>query len=164
MKKPDLRNGMIVKTTTGEIGIVLKGVNTRYGICDIVKFKNSFAKFSEFDENLNGDDYSIVEVYDINFWGADINELFDIQNASMKRAIIWKKEIDWTKVPKWTKVQVKVDKDGVWKNRYFMGKENKFFLATGRDEFTYEGYHCSLFYQCRLHESVKPKEEWYKKN
>ena len=67
MKKSDLRNGMIVKTTTGEIGIVLKGVNTRYGICDIVKFKNSFAKFSEFDENLNGDDYSIVEVYDINF-------------------------------------------------------------------------------------------------
>lgn len=90
MKKSDLRNGMIVKTTDDEVGIILKGVKTRYGVSDIVKFEYGFDMLSYFDENLTRDDYSIVEVYDIDFWAAGINELFCIDNI-MRRTLIWKK-------------------------------------------------------------------------
>lgn len=168
MKKSDLRNGMIVKTVNGEVGIVLKGVKTRYGISDIVKFKHGFERLFNFDENLNCDGYSIVEVYDIIFWGADINELFCI-NDVMKRALLWKKEIDWTKVPKWTKVQVRDENSEEWKNRYFIEIETENitpYFVTPFDEFTYDKKDDEIciygYTQCRLHESVKPKEEWYK--
>lgn len=168
MKKSDLRNGMIVKTANGEVGIVLKGVKTRYGISDIVKFKYGFERLFNFDENLNCDDCSIVEIYDIDFWGADINELFCI-NDKMKRALLWKKEIDWTKVPKWTKVQVRDFDLEEWKNGYFLKCEDEEytgsypFIATSCDEFTIStaDRKKERFAHCRLHESVEPKEEWY---
>ncbi len=169
MKKSDLRNGMIVRTRSNKMGVVLKDVETIYGICDIVKFKDDFSNLSNYNNDLCSDNerYDIVEVYKTSSWGANMNNLLNLNSCFITS--LWKREIDWSKVPKWTKVQVRDFDSEEWKNGYFLKCEDEEytgsypFIATSCDEFTIStaDRKKERFAHCRLHESVEPKEEWY---
>lgn len=79
-------------------------------------------------------------------------------------------EIDWHKVPKGTRVQVRDYTTQEWENAYFVSyAENVFPLSFESspikdDEFTKikaERF-SKIFKYCRIHESVKIPNEWYK--
>lgn len=81
-----------------------------------------------------------------------------------------KREIDWTKVPKGTKVQVRDSVTEEWKNKYFVKfheriKETPFEASLLLDDY-FTGLRMedeSAFWKyCRIHESVKIPDEWYR--
>lgn len=82
-----------------------------------------------------------------------------------------KKELDWSKVPRGTKVQVRDDENQEWENRYFIkyipsdDKEYPFKTSKWLDD-NYINlkmeYLCDIWKYCRIHESVKIPDEWYK--
>lgn len=81
-----------------------------------------------------------------------------------------KREIDWTKVPRGTKIQVKDEDDEEWVNKYLISFNNEYFnlpYYVSRildndyvgDVMEDAGSHWG---QCRIHESVKIPNKWYK--
>lgn len=167
MKKSDLKNGMIVEDNNGKKAIVLLNVKTAKGQKDIIKYKDSFAYIENFDDNLiyYNKEQRIVRIYDTASWAATLGELFS-EDYYLK--LIWERELDWDRVDKFTKVQVRFSESDTWRNRYYLGRSEKTetshsFKATPYDEYVYEkGDGDRSYPYCRLHESVKIKEEWYK--
>ena len=153
MKKSDLRNGMIVECKDGIRGIFLG---------DRIIFDYGFTRDSFIQDDLtckDRDEFDIIAIYQcVDAW--DITDIF--KDKCLK--LLWKRErkIDYNKVPRWTRVQVRDNDNEDWKNRYFLGRDGKWFLATGRDKFSYEEDCFSQYEQCRIHSSVDIKEEWYK--
>lgn len=81
-----------------------------------------------------------------------------------------KKELDWSKVPRGTKVQVKDKEDRHWYNEYLVkydSLEEKYAFRTSKwlDD-DYIGFkmeeESNVWQYCRIHESVKIPDEWYK--
>ena len=166
MKKSDLKDGMIVEYRKRECG------DDRYNIVLNNRFVSlqGWMKFEDYNEDLTFEgsyssdrNWDIVKVYK----PKKLNSLQEIYEDDLE--LIWEreKEIDWSKVPKWTKVQVRDEDSREWKNRYFLRFEDEEYTAypyyvTHLSEFIdSKGEERGFYKQCRLHESVEPKKEWY---
>ncbi len=162
MRKEDLKDGMIIEVECSNLQTVRL---IKLG-CRAVGFNISAILTSMTDDLSWGDwDCRIIKV----FKNISMTCLEDINNDKCLE-LIWKRgrEIDWSKVPKWTKVQVKDFDEEDWENNYLIEfKKDKtgkdIFTTTNCDKFTYADYGDACdWWQCRIHESVEIKEEWYK--
>lgn len=164
-KKSDLRNSMVVEIARGDKLLVLG--DTFSGEGDTLSSEDFWIDLIDYDDDLNNcyEELNIVKVYNIVKSGT-LKGIF----KQGKLELIWEreKEIDWEKVPEGTKVQVKDHHDREWVNRYFSNfkKGEKMPFSTwlrNKDEFTGEGYLTPAPWKyCRIHPSIKIKEEWYK--
>lgn len=160
MKKSDLKSGMVIEWKEGyKFLIVGQSAIGRNG-------KHSLSTYTEdLKDNLGSVSYDIVKVYTTNNENINLNNIFDENYLDL----IWEREreIDWSKVPEWTKVQVKFPGEIEWENylftNYLPNNVFKFHVAGFKDdEFTgYEATRHQAEY-CKIHPSVKIKEEWYK--
>lgn len=160
MKKNDLENGMIVETRKGLRFLILGENLIGDDLCNALNSYDEQMNDKLFDDS----DYDIIKVYKFN-GKVILSEIFEDKNLKL----IWEKEreLDWSKVPEWTKVQVKFPGEVEWENYLFTNylPNNVFkFLVAGfkDDEFTgYEATRHQVEY-CKIHPSVKIKDEWYK--
>ena len=155
MKKSDLKDEMIVQT--GE---------DLYLVCgDKFLSLNGYMEFKDYDENLKMKDegfekFNINFVYKTKSYGLGLEELLS-ETKSLEK--IWERprEIDWSKVPFGTKVQAS-DHSALKESRRnslvsYEKRLKKPFLI-----FSEELNEVFSYKYCRIHPSVKIKEEWYK--
>ncbi|WP_150542707.1 hypothetical protein [Clostridium perfringens] len=157
MKKSDLKDGMIVET--GE---------DLYLVCgDKFLSLNGYMEFKDYDENLKIKDEGF-EKYNINFVYKEEGSLGlglkNLLNSTKLLKKIWERprEIDWSKVPFGTKVIASDDlNEDDELEKIFVGYEPKleeypFIVAFDNCD------DAQSFRYCKIHPSVKIKEEWYK--
>lgn len=159
MKKSDLKEGMIVEIRDGD-RFVVRYVNDEVCLSGKAYWLDLTNGYTSDLKYYSDSSLDIVKVYSSHSYV--LRSLFEDNELN----VIWSRpnNVDYNKVPKWTKVQVRDKNSEEWKNRYFLGCDGKWFLATGRDKFSYEEDCFSQYEQCRIHSSVEIKKEWYKKN
>lgn len=109
------------------------------------------------------------QLISVNQYGCETLSLLKY-NQIIAGYFILKKELDWSKIPKGTKVQVRSGEEFEWINAYFVEfkiQDGYFPFIAGPhldDNFT----NCKMeedssdWQCCRIHESVKIPDEWYK--
>lgn len=157
MKKNDIKIGMVVETRDGDFYLIKE----REGDI-ILAGKDTWSSLSTYSDELkwclNGKEHllDIVKIYKCDAYSIDT--LFDKEYLTL----LWERqrEIDWSKVPTGTKVLVG-DSTSYMEPMIFVGYlpflTRYPFLAVGNYNEDVASYS-----QCRIHESVEIKEEWYK--
>lgn len=163
MRIVDLEYGMVVEIREGVFYLVRRNLEGEFEFTG----KSKWDELSMYKDNLKHvtfPELDIIRVY------KSCGKTFDTIFSKCNLELIWEREreIDWSKVPKWTKVQVKDFDEEDWENNYLIElKKDKtgkdIFTTTNCDKFTYADYGDTCdWWQCRIHESVEIKEEWYK--
>lgn len=160
MKKSDLENGMVVENNYNELGIIID---------NSIRYEIGFDRLSIFDDNLTYKDSRINKVYRIKNQRCSLLKIFDKENLELvwERPKLVEKEIDWSKIPKGTKVIATDHLNKFYENEGFEAlfiqyepqlKKYPFIVVLDFDE------DVNSFKYCKVHPSVKIKEEWYKED
>lgn len=157
--KSCLENGMVLEVNKGYFFILIDGV---------MMGETGFIELSDLNNELVCECANILSVKKV--YKVKRPSCFRNVFKGINLELLWQrdKEIDWGKVPEGTKVQVKDHHDKEWVNRYFSNfkKGEKMPFSTwlrNEDEFTGEGFlNPAPWKYCRIHPSIKIKEEWYK--
>lgn len=164
--KSDLKTGHIV-VTKGRGNAILIGDRLKSSLQ--LSNRGGLTNIGDYDDDLKDkttEEYDIEKVYKItNGYDYRLDEIIDKLPAGNVE-LVWerKREIDWSKVPKFTRVQVRDSDDTTWQNSYFIKRDERaecLYIATVRDEFTYDGFNI-YWKQIRIFDEADIKEEWYK--
>lgn len=174
MKKKDLKDGMVVElddkcTDNANERLYLLQNGKLYGI-----YTSGYELLSNYNDDLTFYDegwfiaelgtWNILKVYRVINNQMAIVSRFEKDNLEL----IWEREtrkLNWNKVPKGTKAityNFLGDEVNVYLMDYVEGAERPFKLSKSLyDDFT--GYKPTVgsFEECKLHPSVKPKDEWF---
>ncbi len=152
MRKEDLKDGMVVELEW------CRFAKRRYiKMGERLVDSESWADLYEATDDLCWDNCKVSRVF-VNKSMSCLDDMFKDDHL----ILIWEREreINWNKVPKWTKVQVRDTNNEKWVNKYFLGVSYDYrFDATSDDEFTFSGM-VERWRECRMHPSVKVKDEW----
>lgn len=162
MKKSDLRNGMVVELSNGDIKLVLQD-NRCERLVLVNPINNRWLYLDDYSDNLTYPQRDSDDISD-----DDIDKIFESYTKYMwdlDKGLLWeRKEIDWSKVLVGTKVMVRNDINSKWiNNAIFIEKTNqgKFkILSKDKDCFSIWKY-CELVEEPSKEVTLKELENKY---
>ena len=167
MKKPDLKNSMIVRFKREKDGHLVCGQRFEgldgYMTLDI--YDNDLKYVGDYRSSDNN--WDIEEVYKMKLKGVGLKRLLSNVSENENLQLIWRREreIDWSKIPFGIKVIAEdfledLNEDEVFP-KIFVGYEPNLkaypFIVTDSVNSDATSYK-----YCKIHSSVEIKDEWYK--